>query len=85
MKYLFVGGIADGQWLEMEHSDPEHKIPHYPRLPYPIEDPWQVPPIVWEKYVAERFRSAGKEWVIYRQDGLAKEKLFEKLLEGYRP
>lgn len=81
MKHLFVGGCADGKWIETS-GQRYIRVPKHVKLAS-ISGPFE-PLLEVETYEAERWRSVnGDEVVIFKPSG--SENTLEKLVHGYHP
>lgn len=87
MKYLFVGGPADGQWLKADR--PHWRVASTARrVPLPSEPAFSLESsgIDVHEYTAERFVSGDVDTLVYRHDATVKAgEVLDRLLLGYRP
>jgi hypothetical protein len=86
MQVLFIGGPADGKWLEVEYLSPEYVIPHFPRCPTTLEGPDdQMATSKFETiiYRLEKLQDADSRYYVYvYPDSRC---VIRALIEGYRP
>lgn len=82
MKCLFISGIADGRWMEVEdHTNPVMvPIPPSPMATTP-DDVSEV--IQLQRYDPCRFRAGGYEVTIYVARGLDAEYILRELILNY--
>lgn len=88
-KYLFIGGSADGQWLEIPDFEINRpriipvlaspKIVHFSdRVPLSLETERH-------RYNPERFRVGDLEILFFRFDEMLVEEAVIQLFRGYKP
>ena len=78
MKCLFLGGCADGEWLDVD--------PRRPELQVPQKHNWNDPPhafLTHHSYRRETFVDGKNEYFIY-VSGIQPGKMFETLCAGYK-
>lgn len=81
MKILFVGGPADGEWRSVLARADTYLVPK------PNQMPWGPEPLEATRYFRVKFTDGYTTFEIMVTDVYLKnkEKLFPKLLLGYRP
>ncbi len=79
-KSLFIGGVADGQWIctEGQHG---WRVRH-PHNYRPEGGPHDLAPV--DSYRQERIRVNDQRWTIYVLDSLSPEEAMGMLVAGYR-
>ena len=77
-KVLFVGGCADGQWLDRPVGE-YFKVPRR----YPIAGGNAESVINCDLYRCERLRSGKREWECWVLDSLSSEDFIDWLIDGY--
>lgn len=73
MKYLFIGGSKDGEWITVHKGN---------RINFPILDKDQNK-YNKDTYRKEIFLSEGNKVVLYILEGISNTEAFQRLLEGY--
>jgi len=86
-KVMFVGGVADGQWV----VDPVNKYWKVPALRLQIPEPPPLTPhnlghtVEVGTYRRERFETDTRGFDLYIDTDLTVAEAFAKLMKGYRP
>jgi hypothetical protein len=91
MKYLFIGGPADGEWRETEDGDVVHVRSLPPIVPRKIDnDDIEFFPSMPKGHVSTEYRK--RVWgagdhisILYTPIGDSDFDTFNRLLKGYKP
>jgi hypothetical protein len=79
MKYLFVGGEADGKSYDVRYPGEPINIAIWPKLATLGDEV-----IRSETYVSTEWRAGETKYIIYALRGMSHEQIFEALMDGYR-
>lgn len=83
MKSLFIGGVADGRWMEHDSSQSIINLARYPKTVFNFSEP---PPefVVAERDEYRRHSFYGQH-TFFALISLNSEDVIRKLIENYRP
>jgi hypothetical protein len=80
MKYLFIGGSKDGEWIEVNHFD---------TVDFPIEEgdftTLETSTFKKERYERQKFSGEKAVFYIYVYTEISIDDMINKLLKNYKP
>lgn len=92
MKYLFIGGVKDGQWIEVPEERPVYQFhvmeESEPRLGEPAIREGEVLPMprfLIINYYRLWLRGEKGRHLVYLLEGMTADEAISKLFKGYKP
>lgn len=84
--YLFVGGVKDGQWIEVPPHVYYYQIPYLNPQNFLLEDPQDLlhTPFLTESYELRSLTTQGKEVQVMAKSNYTTLDTLERLILGYR-